>query len=399
MSQTKARPAGPQAAPEFSLVLGGPLFQIFRRTHLCDDALRLLKRRMFVLTAIAWLPLLVLSVYSGHAFPGKVEIPLLADIETYARYFVALPLLIAAEVIIHRRLKPVVENFVMRGLVRDDELPKFNAMIASTLRWRNSVVLEAALLVFVYTVGHWVWRNNIAVDSASWYATTQGGDMHLTPAGRWWVLVSLPMFQFILLRWYLRYFIWLSLLWRISRLNLCLIPTHPDRTAGLGFLGRGSHAFWPILSGQGAVLAGMIATQIAYEGHNLLEFKVQIVGFIGFFVIAVLAPLLVFTPHLVRASRKGAGEFARLGVRYARRFEEKWLRENPPDEELLGSSDIQSLADLGNSHSMASSVGFVPFGWNNVMALIMAAALPLLPLLFTLFSLEQLADQLLKVIF
>ena len=34
-----------EATPDFSLVLGGPLFQLFRRAHLSGDALELMHRR------------------------------------------------------------------------------------------------------------------------------------------------------------------------------------------------------------------------------------------------------------------------------------------------------------------------------------------------------------------
>jgi hypothetical protein len=53
--------------PDFSLVLGGPLFQFYRRAYLSGDTLELVQRRVVVITAIAWLPPLVLSMIDGHA--------------------------------------------------------------------------------------------------------------------------------------------------------------------------------------------------------------------------------------------------------------------------------------------------------------------------------------------
>ena len=54
-------------AGDFSLVLGGPLFQLFRRAHLSGNALELLTRRIIVITLFAWLPLVVLSILDGVA--------------------------------------------------------------------------------------------------------------------------------------------------------------------------------------------------------------------------------------------------------------------------------------------------------------------------------------------
>src|SRR5687768_6139900 len=101
------------------------------------------------------------------------------------------------------------------------------------------------------------------------------------------MLVSAPIFQFIQLRWYFRFFLWFLLLFRVSRLNLHLVPIHPDRTGGLGFLGASPLAFAPVLIAQGTILAGLIASRIFFGGQTLPEFKVQIVGFIAFFVLAI----------------------------------------------------------------------------------------------------------------
>lgn len=53
--------------PDFSLVLGGPLFQLLRRVHLSDDALRQVRQRIIAIALLAWLPLLVLAALEGHA--------------------------------------------------------------------------------------------------------------------------------------------------------------------------------------------------------------------------------------------------------------------------------------------------------------------------------------------
>jgi hypothetical protein len=139
-------------------------------------------------------------------------------------------------------------------------MPKFRAAIDSVTRVRNSIGLEAGMLVSVYTLGHWFWRSQVAIGEPTWYATPQETHLHLTLAGYWYAFVSVPLFQFILLRWYMRVLIWFRFLWQVSRLNLHLTSTHPDRAGGLGFLGKTVYAFGPILFAQGALLSGIIAT-------------------------------------------------------------------------------------------------------------------------------------------
>ncbi len=394
------KPAILQEHPDFSLVLGGPLYQLFRRAHLSGDTLQLLRRRILVLAAVAWLPLLLLSALAGDALGGAATIPFFYDIEAHVRFLVALPILIAAELIVHKRLRPVIRQFVERRIVAPEDLPKFQHAIDGVLRLRNSVVAEVVLLVVVYTVGLWVWRTQIAIDTATWYALPQGEGTQLTIAGYWYLFVSLPIFQFILARWYVRFALWFWFLWRVSRLELRLIPIHPDRTAGLSFLGRSTNAFVPILVAHGAMLAGLLASQIFYAGQDLMAFRVIIAGFVAFLLVVMLSPLTVFAPQLWRAKRRGLGEFGGLASRYVREFEEKWVHGGAPaDEQLIGSADLQSLADLGNSYAVVQEMRFVPFGLKDVTRLAAAAAAPLVPLTLTILSLEELAGYAIKVLF
>jgi hypothetical protein len=393
-------PAIPEEPPDLSLVLGGPLYQLFKRAHLSGHALELLRRRILVLSGIAWVPLLLLSALAGPPLGSAIAIPFLYDIEVHVRFLVALPILIAAELVVHRRLRPVVAQFLERRIVVPEDLARFREAVTSTLRLRNSVVVEVALLVFVYTGGLWIWRNQIALGAASWYAIPDSAGMHLTPAGLWYVFVSVPIFQFILLRWYFRFFLWYGFLWRVSRLNLRLVALHPDRAAGLGFLGKSAYAFAPILFAQGALLAALIASQILYAGHKLMDFKVIVASFLVFFVAMVLSPLAMFTPKLDFSKRQGLRQYGRLASRYVGEFEEKWVRDGAPGEDqLLGSADVQSLADLGNSFAVVQEMRIVPFGMTDVTRLAAGAAAPLLPLLLTIFSLDELVTRVVQVLF
>ena len=386
--------------PDFSLVVGGPLFQLYRRAHLSGDALEMVRRRVVLFAGVAWLPLLLLTLISGHALGSAVRVPFLYDIEAHVRFLIALPILVVAELIVHTRIRPAVKSFVERRIIVPADMPKFRAAIDSTTRVRNSVAVEVALLILVYTLGLWLWRSQIATLAASWYAMPDGSRLHLTLAGYWYAFVSIPIFQFILLRWYFRFFLWFQFLWRVSRLNLRLIATHPDRAAGLGFLGSSTYAFGPVLFAQGALLAGLIASRVLYEGQNLIAFKMEAAGLVAFFVVFILSPLLVFTPDLARAKREGLREYGRLASRYVQGLEEKWiLAGTPKDEELIGSGDIQSLADLGNSFAVVQEMRLVPFGLKDVARLVAATAAPLLPLTLTIFSLEELVTRLIKILF
>jgi hypothetical protein len=383
---------------DFSLVLGGPLFQLFRRSHLSDDGLDLVYRRLLIITLVAWLPLLLLATL-GSSAGNAGRLSFLHDVEVHVRFLIALPILVAAELIVHARIRPVVRNFVERHIVLPQDLPRFHRAIESAIKLRNSISTEIGLLLVVYNFGLWFWHGRIRVDASTWYGKP-GGPWNLTPAGFWYVFVSIPVVQFLLLRWYLRLFIWFRFLWQVSRLNLKLIPTHPDRCAGLAYLGKSAYAFGPILFAQGAMLAGLIASRVLYRGESLLSFKLQAGGFVAFFVLAILGPLLMFTPQMARAKRKGLADYGLLAQRYVESFEQKWILRNPaPSEELLGAADIQSLADLGNSYTLVREMRSVPFGLEDITRLAAATAAPLLPLLLTIFSLEELIMRIIKTVF
>jgi hypothetical protein len=290
-------------AQDFSLVLGGPLFQLLRRSHLSGNALDLLRQRILLISLLAWLPLLALSVLEGQALGGRAAVPFLLDAEAHIRFLVALPLLIVAELVVHQRMRFVVRQFLERNLIPENALPRFDAAIASAFRLRNSVLAEVLLIAFVYIFGVVLfWRHYVALSAATWYATPTAQGLKLSVTGVWYTYVSLPLFQFLLVRWYYRIFIWSRFLWQVSRIELSLIPTHSDRLGGLGFLANTVYAFTPLAVAHGAMLAGPIANRIFYLGAALPEWKVEIAVLVVFLLCVVLGPLLVFGLSLRRRS-------------------------------------------------------------------------------------------------
>ena len=87
-----------------------------------------------------------------------------------------------------------------------------------------------------------------------------------------------------------------------------LVTTHPDRCAGLGFLGKSAYAFGPILFAQDAMLAGVVASRVLYRGESLPSFKLQIGGLVAFFVLVILGPLVMFSQRRAIAKRRACAE-------------------------------------------------------------------------------------------
>jgi hypothetical protein len=179
----------------------------------------------------------------------------------------------------------------------------------------------------------------MTLNAATWYATPSVEGLKLSFAGMWYAYVSLPLFQFLLIRWYFRIFIWIRFLWQISRIELSLVPTHPDRVGGLGFLSTMVYAFALLAVAHGALLAGNLANRIFYLGATLPVYKIEIVVVVIFLLCVVLGPLLMFAPQLAQVKRTGLREYGTLAERYVREFDAKWLRGSAPaDEALVGAA-------------------------------------------------------------
>ena len=383
---------------DFSLVQGGPLFQLFLRAHLSRGSMELVNRRILLAVAILWLPLLVLTILSGHAI-GGAGLPFLYDVGAQVRFLLAVPLLLAAEVVVHKRIKVTVASLLDQGLVAAEDKPQFESIISSAMRLRNSVLAEVLLIVVAVWAGRYIDTSFLMMKSATWFAIPAGDHSQFTAAGYWYFFVSLTVFRFLLLRWYFRLFIWWRLLWQVSRrIQLRLNALHPDQAGGLGILSGSVHAFLPVLVAHTIGLSGVLAGMILHDGATLPQYKLEIVAWVLILMMLVLTPLSFFVMQLSQAKRTQVREYSQVAGRYVTDFRRKWIDGEPPkDEALIGSADIQSLADLSNSFSVAKGMGVLPFNRSTLVQLAIVIALPFAPLLLTTISLEQLVDRALSL--
>lgn len=398
-SQTEMHENLSEPPADFSLVLGGPLYQLLRRSRLSDTGLNLLKRRLIVIPLLAWLPLLILSIFEGK-FWGSADVSFIHDIELHIRFLLAMPMLIGAELIVHQRMRKVLSNFLDRKLIPEVDMQRFEAAITSAFKLRNSVLSEVLMIVFVYAFGVMVvWKSYVGLNIDTWYASIVDGKRQLNLAGYWLVLIGVPFFQFLLIRWYFRLFIWLRFLWQVSRIKLDLLPTHPDRIGGLGFLPNITYAFSMLAMAHGCILAAFIANRIFYTGAKLLDFKYEVLILLIYLFIILVLPLFVFSAQLAAAKREGLREYGELAQRYVRAYDKKWLRGGASDEEeFIGSGDIQSLADLGNGFQVIAEMRFLPVNKQTLMQLASWTLLPIVPLSLTIMPFEELLRKLFSIL-
>jgi hypothetical protein len=356
------------------------------------------------ISLICWLPLLLLSASAGR-FTRGVSIPFLYDVEVHTKFLLVLPLLIASELMVHERIRKIIGQFTERGIIAGKDQPRFAEAIASTMRLRNSVMIELVILAVVIAFGFWMWNGSFkltlsAITVSSWYAVDDGARLHLTAAGSYYALVRLSILRFIQLRWYFRLFLWYGFLWRVRELPLQFNLYHPDCAGGIGFLSASIIAFAPIFVAQTALLAGVVFTRIRYAGDKLPGFTLELAGVLLFFVLVSVLPLAFFSVKLERAGRLARIEFGVLASHYVNDFRRKWVQGGVrPGEPLLGTSDIQSLADLANSYNVVNGISLLPVTPRTLVRLTVLIASPLLPLLLTVIPLSEIIKRLVKMMF
>lgn len=322
--------------------------------------------------------MLILSFIQGTAFGSQVKVPFLHDIAVNVRFLVALPILILAESTIDRKWRILVVEFIRSGLLKQTELPAFEALIERITRLRDHVLPEAVMILAAYLPNIFAMKIELLSGISNWRSVGPG-DVSL--AGWWFNFISAPAFRFLFLCWAWRILLWTLFLWRVSKLQLGLVATHTDRAAGLGFLSEGQKVFSSIVFAGGCVIAAQIGNALLYEGAALSSVKWHMITYGVLAIIALVLPLLAVTPRLYRIKQKALFELGAIVTNHNQFFEEKWVHGNhSPGDMILGSPDASSLADLGSSFEVVRDMGIVPIDKNTLLRLAAAAALPMLPI-------------------
>jgi hypothetical protein len=191
--------------------------------------------------------------------------------------------------------------------------------------------------------------------------------------------------------------LWTYFLRQVSRIDLHFVPTHADLGAGLGFLAEAQRSFAPIVFAGGSVISAQVANAIIYEGDTLRGMKFVMIGYCISAMLLLTAPLLVVMPVLLKVRKKGLLEYGALEATYGQEFATKWIKgKRQPGETPLGSDDIQSLADMGNSFVFVRDMRVIPVDKRTFLVLALAAALPLIPMLIFVTPTDELIRTLLK---
>lgn len=367
-------------AADADLFEKGPPCGMQRRFGLIKPGVRNVATRAALVVAVGWLPPVLLTVGQNLFWQAGGIHSLMLDAGMHARYLIAAPLLVLAEVECAPRLTAIVRHFMDAGIVPEDSRAQFHAVVASVRRQLDSNAAEAIVVALAYLVVVAAIFTFPDDQTPAWRLLGGTGSSY-SAAGWWSLLVSLPLLIVLLLGWIWRLILWTRLLWLVSRLDLRLVASHPDHAAGLGFLGQSIRAFAIVALAIAVIAAGRSAHLVLLGSGLPTPLMYFNAGFLAFVLAIFIAPLLAFSLTLQKAWHQGTFEYGALADKVGNAFEGKWLGSDKHiDRTALDKSDFSATTDLYQIVSNVYAIRFVPMDIKDLIPLVAAVVLPFVPI-------------------
>jgi hypothetical protein len=373
------------AATHLRLGRGGPFLALLRRLGLQRDGSDKTRRAILMTLAAIWGPFILLEIAAHDA------VPLRTHLAVHTRLLVSVPLLYWADVVLHDLCALAIQDFTERRVTSSEHRERLPGALALAERLRGSALAELVCLGLAVFIGQ---ASLLARPAQA--ELTHPHSVIVTARLLWASYIALPVFAFLLLRALWRWLIWCWLLWRFSRVRARLVPTHPDGCGGLALLAMPGRAFAIILAAVGAAVAGTWGAEIV-RGANLRSFAPALGVLVAIALAVGLGPLLAFSGQLASGRLIGLERYGHLARDYTTGFDDRWIADAREDD-LLGTADIQSLADLANSYRIVQDMRVVVFDRRDLLILLAGLLAPLCPLVFTVIPLPTLLKKVTKAV-
>ena len=376
------------------LSTGGLFYKLLLRLHLVEENRYHPWRRIVLFTGLTWLPLLILSTIEGTLFNGGTGIAFLRDPVPHVRYLIALPLLVIADWFIDPYVANIVRHFQISGPVPDNAKPDYRNAVEKLIRQRDAAWVDVVILGLSFGL---VWMltqlgiTSLDSPSTSWILKSSSETARLTPAGWWFLIVSIPFILFVLSRWIWRLIIWIGFMNRVSRLPLTIEPTHPDRVGGLGLLTGAQFSFGILFTAIGAMMSSSLAYDILHEGSTLSEVQLQVVAYVLICFAIIAGPLLTFSNQLIKAKRRELRHYSELGFQLADTFHTKWIINEKGKQrgKMITAVDPSAMCDYSDVYETISTMRLIPLSRHKIILLLLLLLAPFLPLIFTQISIKE----------
>lgn len=366
-----------EEALNLSIVQDDLIFRAQRRLGLIVGPSMNTLRRAIFFAALTWAPIAVWAVLTGRATPGTGQDSLASHFGLHIRCLVAIPMMILAEGIAHRALPEFLRGFVATGIVKADTMSEFRARVAEVARLRDRALPWVFILGAVFawsTVGSLLSHP----DDIGW--GIEKIEISALPFGGWWFLIVVrPLFTILVLAWLWRGCLMFVLLWKIAHMPLSLVPSHPDRVGGLGFVERLAFVFSPVVFAVSAAGAAAFAHDVTYHGVDPMAIKIPLL------VSAVLASvifLIPFVPLFVSLSKLKSNailEYGRLVAFHDRLVHLRWIEgRDIGSPEILDSPELGPVADIHAIYDAVANIRLIPVSKVAIAAVAVPATVPML---------------------
>jgi hypothetical protein len=352
-----------------------------------------IRLRMLVAVGIGWLPLLALTLLQSIWLSDASFASFISDYGIHARSLIAAPLLIGVEGIILPRLSGIVRHFRDGGLVGPSDASAFDRAIRSTLRLRDSMRLEILVVVLAITLITTLAFTVPPQMFPQWHRVGHGAGASISSAGWWHTLISVPILLILLLGWLWRMVLWARFLFLMSRLNLHLVPSHPDRAGGLKFVSISVQSFSALAFILGVIGAGTVANRVMHDGFTFLSFRYVILGLVIFCVVFFSAPLAMFLHQLLTTWRRGALQYGALARSVGLQMERRWLGHGV-DATAIDANDFSATTDLYSVAANVYSMNVLPLDLRTLGIVAVATILPFVPVVLMSVSPEVIVEKL-----
>ena len=339
--------------------------------------------RSIFLWTLTWLPPAILFWHFGFEPGLEPRNNFFRDVAGLGQCFLGYPLFLFAEWYIDASTSSALKTFVDRPVIDPRDRPFFKGIITQLHRFRRMIKLDLACLAVAYLCS-WLWISGELANGVETWHAHRGSDglEHLTAAGAWAAFIGVPIYNYWWLRFLGKCAIWTWMLWKLSKLRLHLVPTHPDRTAGLYFISKTQTTFGAAIFAFGvSAIAATIGHKLIIERASPLVFAVwgPLVGYIVLAPLSFTLPLLAFTPQLRALKKRSVEQFNRQLANLSRQFEKEWL-EAKNDKSKLVTAEISAMADINTAYFTVQKLRVVPFDFESMSKLLAATVSPFVPL-------------------
>jgi hypothetical protein len=380
---------------EVSLVRGGPFYRAQEAARLIESNRWNLGRRVIFAIAIGWLPLVLITLlFNPRGVLGR-----LTDYTVNARMLVGIPVLLAGQAIMETAFRTILRHICDAALLTPSGKDRLDQTLVRLIRLRDSVIPELVIAVAVYAHVIQLVQTHL-IFARPWVLTGAGAEAHLSAAW-YYVLISQFLYQFLIGVNLWMWLLWWIFLFRLSRLDLQRASTHPDQHGGIGFLGVSPMAIVPTCFAASAAIGATWRAEIlrGRGSVHLMSFKFDAIVLFGIVLILALGPLVFFVPKLASLRRRGIFEYGTLAQFESMAFHNRWiLHRVGREEEFPTSPEASTLTDYGSSYQNIEHLQSFPYDRGALVALVLAIAIPMLPVILAEIPFAQVLKGLLSAV-